>query len=142
MNEARLLLLADALEHRIPADKFDLADWRNRGSYDPDRDDRPRSYVTDAALLHGCGTTGCAVGWACALPEFNAEGLTWAECEPAYQPEPDALIFTHFEAVQRFFEIDHWGAHFLFLRSSYEDSAGPLDVAARIREFVANRRPE
>jgi hypothetical protein len=141
MNEARLLLLADALEHRIPADKFDLAEWRGREDYDPDRDDRPGTYVTDAALLHGCGTTGCAVGWACALPEFNAEGLTWDGTMPAYhQPGPLGLSFIHFEAVNRFFGICEEDSSYLFLSSSYDDPAGPLDVAARIREFVANRR--
>lgn len=136
MNKARLLLLADALEHRIPADKFNLDDWRIRTDYDPDRDDRPRNYVSDRELLTGCGTAGCAVGWACALPEFNAQGLTWDEGMPAYQHGPAGGLFSHFEAVNMFFDIDPKSSAELFMGTSYKGVAGPLDVASRIRDFV------
>lgn len=52
----------------MPAEKFVLDDWRESANDDD----------SNEALLHGCGTTGYAVGWACALSEFIAQCLNWS----------------------------------------------------------------
>lgn len=127
MNKDRLLLLADALETRIPAEKFALDDWRESTNDDD----------SNEALLHGCGTTGCAVGWACALPEFIAQGLTWssAMARPVFEGD------SQWEAVCNFFEIDSDAADHLFSPIDYPDfgvGATPSDVAGRIRALVGN----
>lgn len=131
MNKTRLLLLADALETRVPADHFDLREWREG--------DDGRN-VSDGDLLnHECGTVACAVGWACALPEFKAEGLSYDGAMPDFKGS------THFCAVNDFFEIGYAGSRHLFLATEYPDNGagpgadtGPLEVAARIRAFVAS----
>ncbi|VTU32133.1 hypothetical protein H4CHR_02949 [Variovorax sp. PBS-H4] len=136
-HKKRLLMLANALETRIPADRFDLADWRlhAEGQYEEER----RRYVSDHELLHGCGFAGCAVGWACALPEFNEQGLYWDGAMPAYQHGPEGPLFGHFDAVNWFFGLKQEHSNLLFAAGSYEGKAGPLDVARRIRFFVAAR---
>ncbi len=56
----RLLLLADFLE-RLPDKRFDYGHWIGNG------------WKGDPGL--SCGTTACALGWATAIPEFQALGL-------------------------------------------------------------------
>lgn len=73
MNKERLNKLADFLD-TVPEAKFDLETWRvnaqGREAFDESTDN-------DHLLNLDCGTRGCAVGWACAMPEFQAQGLTW-----------------------------------------------------------------
>lgn len=125
MYKTRLLLLADALETRIPREKFDLHGWRSWLN------------VSDDALLHECNTTGCAVGWACALPEFQAQGLHWNRGWPALETENGRS--TDWRAVEDFFEISADEANRLFTAHSYPKThrKDPLAVAQRIRELVS-----
>ena len=54
MNTERLLTLANFLRNEVPDDNFNMAFWRSG------RD------MSDWALQHHkCGTSACAVGWAC-----------------------------------------------------------------------------
>jgi hypothetical protein len=55
-----LLLLADFLDKLDPA-RFDYTDWVG-DSWEGKQD-------------LSCGTTACAMGWACTMPEFRALGL-------------------------------------------------------------------
>lgn len=119
MNIERLTILADHLD-TVPAERFDLGVWHR---------------VTD------CGTTACAVGHACAIPEFKAAGLQLVDSltawgftakRPFYKGE-EAL-----SAVMSFFDMDQCLAAFLLHEEFYPpQQRGAQDVAARIREVVA-----
>jgi hypothetical protein len=133
MNKERLLTLAAFLDTVEPA-KFDLKTWRIKteipvegaaGVYFEAKSD-----VTDSEL-EGCGTTACAVGWACLMPEFIKEGLSYKNHSPTYDKS------TSWEAVTRFFGISYREADVLFAVSCYEScKAGPHEVAERIRTVV------
>lgn len=149
MNTERLLILADALETRIPADRFDLRFWR-----ESDTDTYVGPTTTDEALIRGCGTSACAVGWACALPELQAQGLTWdvergipifsGLSEETLKQSEDSGAKAYFIAwgsVREFFEIDRKTADYLFDLDAYQNDADfidptPANVAARIRWLV------
>ena len=131
MNRARLNTLADALDvHPAPA-QFDLSDW----FFDHTTEQTLPAVTTDNDPIH-CGYAACAVGYACTLPEFRAEGLTFTTAggepnEPAYK---DAKGW---EAVCKFFDIARINAEDLFSGDSYYDKPEPQDVAKRIREYIA-----
>lgn len=151
MNKQRLLLLAEALETRIPAKKFDLATWRD--------DSRAASNgTTDNDLLHTCGTTACAVGWACALPEFQKEGLRYGTAGPTLEglvTEPGKEWRDSWTAVETFFGLSEDDAAWLFIDDNYHDEGQampglpkksdhsdyadikPRHVADRIRHLLA-----
>ena len=60
----------------IPEERIELETWRSRivKPYDPNWSKE----VTNKDLLsQDCGTLACAVGWACAHPEFQKQGLRW-----------------------------------------------------------------
>ena len=123
LYKARLTKLLDFLAH-VPDERFDLSHWRNNS-----KDDRPSYYaVDDDALRTGCGTTGCAVGWACTIPEFKEAGLAYKDYTVRY----DGLI--GFQAVQAFFGLSFMEAMYLFSETSYKANASPSDVAERIYE--------
>lgn len=111
MNKERLLKLADFLD-TVPAEKFDLRTWQ-------------------------CGTTACAVGWACTMPEFQDEGLVLANRWPDFIPFPMYIGYTCWTAVKQFFELTSVNADHLFDAGEYEPGATPQDVAVRIRRVVA-----
>lgn len=128
MNKERLTKLADFLD-TVPEHKFDLESWRS----DSTGDESWEALVDDAHLLNfDCGTTGCAVGWACVMPEFQAEGLAWGVWGPT------ATGYSGWFAVMDFFGLKRVDAEYLFSGSEYDDDAKkPTDVAARIRELTA-----
>lgn len=134
MNKQRLLILADALRTRIPADKFDLTVWRKQ-SDETDEDGALEENASDEELLNQCGTAGCAVGWACALPEFKEEGLSW--CEGSANPlfTVPKTQYGGWEAVEAFFDIDYKQARSFFGSESHPRNAKPEVVAAKIEEF-------
>lgn len=127
MRSDRLLKLAAYLD-TLPPEKFDLSTWH-------------------------CGTTGCAVGHACTMPEFRAEGLRLSEPVDAfddslsYYPTYDGL--DHWHAVCAFFELTKPESTYLFDMYEYSRFEGdectfdggdapPDMVAARIREVCAS----
>ncbi len=63
----------------IPTKHLNLIQWR---------DSNDGMSVSNQRLIrdtreHACGTTACAVGWACAYPPFQVEGLRWSTAEYA-----------------------------------------------------------
>ena len=137
MNKTRLLKLA-AMLASVPDEKFNIESWRMDETGNENGEE-----LEDAKLLDtGCGTCGCAIGWACAMPEFQAEGLTWALNGPGLL-EGDALSYGGWDAVKEFFDLDHQQAQHLFSGSEYGedrfDGPGvtPWDVSERIRKVVA-----
>jgi hypothetical protein len=145
MNKARLLTLATFLDTVKPI-KFNLFHWRDRFSSEP----KPwatgsdgRVELTDEVLRTDCGTTACAIGWACSMIEFQAMGLGWlvGKGHPSYTDPVSEVRWTNWEAVHHFFGISNEVAQNLFNYSEYEQDdiefvAKPSDVAQRIRETV------
>jgi hypothetical protein len=105
MNTKRLLILAAFLE-TVPEHKFDLEDWRDTGLERLTSGERINGdYTTDEKLLNNsCGTTGCAIGWACTIPEFIEDGFTWDGSSPLLT-NSDTKLYEWF-AVEEFFSID------------------------------------
>ena len=95
----------------IPEERIELETWRSRSvnSHDPNWGKE----VTNKDLLsQDCGTLACAVGWACAHPEFQKQGLRW-DGGPIYRRR-DGLRRFGWEAVESFFGIHYGLAKFLF----------------------------
>jgi hypothetical protein len=133
MNKIRLLILANFLDN-VPLNKFNLESWRDgwsKGWY------KGYTGVTDQDLTDvSCGTTGCAIGHACAIPEFIQEGLVWKGC-PVYGH------YEAWEAVHNFFEISPSMARTLFSDALYSQGGqGPKDVAKRIRALCRKESNE
>ena len=125
----RLLFLAAFLD-TVNEDRFNLETWR-RGEY--------VHVITDEVLLHDCGTTACAVGWACSLPEFRELGLGFHEYYPTLETDDLGRLHT-WDAVERFFDLDSAESSYLFIYTQYSSTnSAPRDVADRIREFVMER---
>lgn len=130
MHRERLLLLADALRHRIPAENFDISDWRTRIDAGDDYD---YEAVTAGELLeHKCGAAACAVGWACVLPEFVAQGLHADGMTPRFQHRE------HWDAVRKFFEISEETSDALFSGAFHPFNVTPVEVAERIELALQN----
>lgn len=126
MNKERLLTLANFLDSIEGQPGFDLHSWKRE---DPE-----------------CGTTACAIGYACTIPAFVNAGLSLSlhsefpsegyarNYEPTYEGLKD------FQAVAAFFDISVTLAEYLFLASPYRDKlsrAGtPRDVAEAIRKAI------
>ena len=120
----RLQTLANFLR-TVPAHKFDLWSWR---SAPPSALSLSDQSLTDPS----CGTAGCAVGWACAYPAFQAEGL-------AFHPKIGApTLYGHigWEAVKVFFGLSLADASYLFHCSGYPSNPTPDMVADRIEKFI------
>lgn len=108
----------------VPENKVLLSTWRSRL--------KESDAVGDDKLLNGCGTTACAVGWACAYPPFKEMGLSYGyvcSYQGTYQPKLEAkngapevahlyegrTKFDSWEAVQNFFGISYNTAYSLFM---------------------------
>ena len=119
-NEERLKVLADFLA-KVPVNHFDLNSWICRSS------------ITQEELIqHKCGTSACAVGWACTIPEFMEQGLSMHHSgQPTFKG-------THsWDAAEGFFGLLYDEAIALFSSESYmPDENGPEHVAQRIRTFL------
>lgn len=143
MNKERLLFLAAFLE-TVPKEKFDLSDWRSNNN----GDGFYSLYVPDENLINGCGTTACAVGWACSLPEFNKQGLYYNSdgdityTNLSFEDEWYGSFYEGWRAVRKFFDLDGEAADYLFNVSSYECPREEQlqHVIQRIREFCENEK--
>ena len=125
----RLLMLADFLE-TVPEKKFDINVWRrDKNSWD----------ISDGNLITECGTVACAVGWACALPEFQKMGL-WYDLYPIYQIPGTEMKYEAWDAIQQFFDLDLGQSLYLFHSSAYGKVYGTREnVVSRIREYCVGK---
>jgi hypothetical protein len=96
----------------LPPEKFDIAEWHTPSE---------------------CGTTACAVGWACVAPVFVKQGLYLHDQAPAFQ------TLTGWAAVHQFFELGSHDSHFLFDADWYDRrySTPAVEVADRVEWFLA-----
>ena len=69
----RLLLLADFLT-TMDRERFNFSVFFDNAGTSQSQSDNP--------LYHECGSTGCALGWATAIPEFRELGLYMYEGTP------------------------------------------------------------
>lgn len=112
MHKQRLEQMVTMLRG-LPEEKrqnFDLSDWH-------------------------CGTSACAVGWACRDPAFISQGLRFDYEGIA----PEFMGSEGWNAVKNFFDIGFDQARGLFNYDAYSNGkyATPAQVADRIAEFIA-----
>ena len=150
MNIERLTKLAELLD-TVPPDRFNMDYWGLT----------PRGGPEELNIVE-CGTSACALGWACSIPEFRAAGLRlrkhstsirYDHFSPEFKARSEAypameVIKEAFLAGAAFFDITLEESEWLFLPRRYEppgfdqDEDPPLvitpaDVAARIRTLIA-----
>lgn len=132
MHIQRLTTLV-ALLATVPPEKFDMTNWRQETQDDDGGGPNlGESLLTDKKLRDpGCGTSGCAVGWACALPAFKRQGLKWSDGTPAFNG------YRGWSAVTEFFELGREQADRLFSDECYKECHPTTeDVAARISALL------
>lgn len=135
MNKERLLYLAGFLEtSTAPQERFDFTEWCNYIDGRGDEDgSRPQNILDD------CGTTGCAIGYACSIPDFIKQGLRLSFSGAPIFEDKDGTCWHHFEAAEKFFDLDSIDTKFLFDPHSNHlgNEATAQEVAQHIRKFVA-----
>ena len=94
----------------------------------------------------GCGTVGCAIGWAASLPFAEEEGV---EIKPAvlFSQSPmwtvdGKLTLSDAYVAHRLFDVDGEEFEYLFLpgENGLSGDASSMEVAAHIRKFVEEHR--
>lgn len=151
MNIERLTKLAELLD-TVPPERFNMDYWGLASAY---------SNLKELNVAE-CGTSACALGWACSIPEFQAAGLhlhrngtsiRYDHFEPRFKTRSEAYpaleaIYEGFKAGAKFFGITLEQSEWLFLPREYEPPGfdqdedppiviTPADVAARIRTLIA-----
>lgn len=112
----RLLVLAEFLE-TVPDEKLSLSSWSEGDN---------------------CGTTGCALGWACMIPEFRAAGLGFNKSGvPSYGGREGHMVATL--SAAEFFDIPREVARSFFIGSFLTGSEARQFVTSHIRAFVAEQ---
>src|SRR3954470_2535007 len=125
MREDRLMILADFLD-TLPNKRFEYRHWTG-GDWGGKQD-------------LSCGTTACAMGWACTIPSFRKEGLKLASgTARRLGIGPIFLGRNNFNAAAAFFEISVPDATFLFnhIDSGLSAHAPAAQVAHHIRKFIS-----
>jgi hypothetical protein len=115
---------------------FDMNNWadHSKGSGFPEHGIRPGAIVpTNAVTL--CGTTACALGWACSVPSFHKAGLRLRVAPSLPNRAYPVFGRSHTEmAASRFFDIHHQQAEALFYMY---DAKTPKAWAKGARKLVA-----
>lgn len=136
----RLLELADFLQRKVPAKRFDYRHWVG--------------YSWKGKQDLSCGTTACALGWAATMPKFRRLGLRLER--RGVDPLLQHLVvlkgtdLNGTDAAERIFYLDSEEADFLFTpgydrdpgenqTTSWEGRSTPRLVAKKIRQFVKDR---
>ncbi len=131
VGNRRLLKLAAFLE-TVPRQRFDYGNWFN----DP-FDTALRARLEKRGVrLPECGTTACAMGWACSVPSFKRLGLTATTSGTIiFGPALGGML-----SARALFALEGNEPQELFLpENDQEDRATPKYVAKKIRKFVAAR---
>lgn len=128
----RLTKLADFMEKRPKSAQkhFRMGTWFTHNGRD-DHGLRAGQEVSSKELSY-CGTSACALGWACQIPSFRRDGLKLVH---------DEVIGTvhfrrarNFMAAEKFFDIDWSDAQRLFNLSDGDRTMRAW--AKRCREFI------
>lgn len=110
----------------VPDEKVDMTNWRGGLG----------TWLDHGLLDTDCGTNACAVGWACAYPEFKAQGLRY-DGTPEFK-KSDGTTFYYWTAVENFFGLSEAEAHRLFNNFDTGSNA-KRGVMHRIRELLLER---
>lgn len=151
MNKERLIILRDGLvkiaersaETAEVESTFNMEQWFTgdltslaKGMVAPEQpeSDDPdfwtkyqvqKTQKLDVKAIKECGTAACALGWGCAMPELQAQGLK-VEISLNYSGEiavaPSFKGAVGFDAAEKFFDIDYRTASYLFDPYEYGDS--------------------
>lgn len=89
---------------QVDRDRLDLSYWRSDG-----RGGGSWFAVSDEQLHTDCGTTACAVGWACSFPELQEQGLSYVNGGIMYMG-----VYSGWGAIQQFFGVSYEMAQALF----------------------------
>lgn len=130
-----LLKLADLIESVPGSD----VDWREVYKL-REPDESPEKFNL---RVWSCGTVRCAIGWACAMPEFNEIGFTMdKDGSPTYLDAVSWDAVIHFMASgASVVEYRHRkDAHYLFDSDEYKVTNDSKVVADRIREYVRDSK--
>ncbi len=129
----RLTKLADYME-RLPKKKskhFRMSAWFAHRGVDSEHGLR-RNHRISTKELNYCGTSACALGWACMIPAFKRAGLSLLHDgiigEVRFRKDCD------FDAAANFFELNEEQSMKLF--SGVFDLNTPKQWAARCRKFL------
>jgi len=117
----------------IPNSVINMDNWRNDQFCGNPSDET----LIDAAKTDpGCGTTACALGWACAYPTFKRAGLRWGK----YGLAPQYKDKTDFEAGAAFFGITEGEAEALFspTYANYSSVSHKKVFLGRLRELMVD----
>lgn len=147
MNIERLQKMVEMLrridEDRTLASMFDLGSWLETDSFSAELfitnaiPEQKMKFFREEYTGADCGTTACAMGFACLDPWFIKEGLM-------YLPY-SGVVYTHngktydgFEAAAMFFDIDESEAYYFFSKTRYGtyDKTAAWQVADRIEKFI------
>ena len=142
MNVERLEHLKEILS-KVPVNQFDLGVWIVGAK------DNGKKFEQ---LIGGCGTSACAIGWACTDEDFNKQGLHYSIDEDELEEAKEGFIkfeevtgFPRFEdekgfyAVCKFFDIPYYIAEWLFLEEHYPiPKITPKDVIDKIDIYMKN----
>lgn len=123
---------------KVPANQFDLGVWFSSV------DSEGKEF---SELAGKCGTSACAVGWACTHKEFNKQGLIY-EIDGDNNGFPVYGDDTGWYAVEKFFDLSQNISEILFDESWYFDNfldedtnelkITTQDVAKRIQIVIDN----
>ncbi len=124
----RLLKLARLLNTKKVAAHFNLNNWLTGELKDL------------VSKKKDCGTTACAVGWACTIPQFRKAGLRIYN-NPLYSDYwPDSKGTLGFAGVCKFFGLSNDEAMSLFHPQGYSwVKVTPTDVADKIRLLLKEK---
>lgn len=139
-SNRRLLVLAEFLD-KLPPERFEYSHW-----------------IADdgSATKTSCGTSGCALGWAASMPEFQALGLEIVPSGPLSGIKYKGSSWWENYAIVRIFGTGLDDLFFPHLcekscedqldeetgrcpKYSADHNASPQYVAEKIRKFVAAR---
>jgi hypothetical protein len=139
----------------IPARLIGLHSWR--WSLEGFRHEATSEALFSAARIfattgeHDCGTTACAVGWACDYPPFQAQGLSYEDRSPVFKSH-DGEYAENWNAVSTFFGLSYSESVFIFSKErnqipwlnlgNHHSTAGVPDkelVLTRIRMYLVHK---
>lgn len=89
----------------VPEHTLRLYSWRSENISN-------KLLIDEAKKVSHCGFTACAVGWACAYPEFNKQGLRFRYQAPAFKRDGKETV--NWVAVGDFFDVTLEESRFLF----------------------------
>ena len=131
----RLLALAKFLDELDPK-RFDYEVWV---TYNGKMD-----WADGMKAFEDCGTTACALGWACTMPKFRKLGLSMESGVPKLTGVVGA-----FPAARELFGLTYNESYYLFKPRNYPPrtagsalgqgpsaQATPQEVAAHLRKFA------